>query len=1463
MRKNLKFAIALAGGLLALTSCSGANSVPLNYQDVDLLVEGEWVDYAPPATDIVFEDEEKSITLKVGETYTYNPTISPRKTTLASVDWASDDESVATINKGVLTAVGGGSTSIIVSSRDDSFMDVELNVNVVVPLQDITLSSTALDLDFSRESRIGVTFNPIDTTETDLIFTSSNPDVATVDNNGLILSKNLGNNQEGYTTITVSSAVHPNISKELLVHVIDMTVHVDSITLKENEEVVSALNMEVGTSKTLTAAILPEDATHKEVNWTTDNPASLSVANGEIIAAIPEEPLDAPVYANITVSGENNSTVTVPVTITEVVPASMAVSTNEVDIDTVNMKTAQLEVVYKNGGGEVITPSITKTVFTSEDESIARVDENGLITAVSQGEVTINVSDSRHLGVTSIPVTVHVRKGTTGIKLKIDNKEVTSYTVYPGDEFDLVASVVPDDSYFQDVEFEIATGAVAIKSYSQVGNTLHVLTDKDLVMGKFYAIITAKCGGVSSTLSLTVSDEGLPFTSGRAYIVGMDKTEKLGFGNYAHPSWQDSRFAEEMVNDSTPYEKVSTVYFKEGDQWKIRYGDEWMDIVGSKTDDSGTHQTGYYKITEGAFASGKMQALKNADGSYGNIEVLEEGFYDIYFMRFDPNDESKFKVYVGDHNLTVNKSKTTIILNEESTIVASHWNGSLDAVSADSSKVAVKSIDTSNGNIVLEGKDLTDGTVVTVSDDYINVDVNVVVRNSVATDGYYLVGQQLTNWQVDIDYTLTKDMEDANHYYINDLPLDGGYTLKVYDANNDAWLSNESTYPNCGYSIDESGNVVVTNSGTYTVSFYINSDTNNHITLSRNGTVSNTVYLIGTMTGWDTTDNTYKLTQEGNDTNHYYISHVVFDEETALKVYNSLGANDGERYVSNNHTYEGCNFTLDKDMNIVVPAGTYDFDFYMNSDDGNHITVHTDTPIVPHYYVMHGNDSDGWTQVSLIQNGEQYYVTDVHLDAGEEIVFEMGGEGDLGWRHYSQLKESEFALAHFEAVDPDHPSSSNIKVKAGMSGDYDFYIGVNPDASGDYAGKSIWISASTKYYVQFGSIETQLIKRDLTDDEKKIEGLQAVYETHMDVTKDDHFSFIKNDEAITSNIGPDGDDLTNHLYNNWVGDSGNPTTWEIKVSGTNVLVKIAKYTAGYSFWIEGGDSEDHTPEVPIVDTVGVYFTNNHHWAEVKVYAFGTSGSEADWPGKAMTKVAVNRDGDEVYYYEVDRALYNKIVFTNGIATGDDARQTSDISLNAWELYDGYYCGGEYETHKYTAGHYVYGLEVSSNSLALEKGHNGEVSFFTALGDVSIKNNSHPERATAVIDDGKVKVTSLAVGETVITITDGVRDVAITVNVKEYITYEFWWNQEGVYGGGSCNVVAWVWGGEEAGRWVDVTYVDDKHCTLYVETTITGVQLVQVDSGVTASNMDWSKKKTQTGTITVDGSNPYYQANWPW
>ena len=151
----------------------------------------------------------------------------------------------------------------------------------------------------------------------------------------------------------------------------------------------------------------------------------------------------------------------------------MAVSTNEVDIDTVNMKTAQLEVVYKNGGGEVITPSITKTVFTSEDESIARVDENGLITAVSQGEVTINVSDSRHLGVTSIPVTVHVRKGTTGIKLKIDNKEVTSYTVYPGDEFDLVASVVPDDSYFQDVEFEIATGAVAIKS---ILNSLSILS---------------------------------------------------------------------------------------------------------------------------------------------------------------------------------------------------------------------------------------------------------------------------------------------------------------------------------------------------------------------------------------------------------------------------------------------------------------------------------------------------------------------------------------------------------------------------------------------------------------------------------------------------------------------------------------------------------------------------------------------------------------------------------------------------------------------------------------------------------------------------------------------------------------------------------------------------------------------------------------------------------------------------
>ena len=154
MSKKLKvFALAFAG-VLTLAGCSKVGSVPNQYSDADLDINEDWVDYSVPATSISFEEGEINLVLNKGDSYTYSPSLSPAKATLGSVEWESSDTSVVLIEKGTLTAVGGGEAVITVSSPDDYFDDIHLNVTVVVPLESFSLSASSLNLDYNETSKI-------------------------------------------------------------------------------------------------------------------------------------------------------------------------------------------------------------------------------------------------------------------------------------------------------------------------------------------------------------------------------------------------------------------------------------------------------------------------------------------------------------------------------------------------------------------------------------------------------------------------------------------------------------------------------------------------------------------------------------------------------------------------------------------------------------------------------------------------------------------------------------------------------------------------------------------------------------------------------------------------------------------------------------------------------------------------------------------------------------------------------------------------------------------------------------------------------------------------------------------------------------------------------------------------------------------------------------------------------------
>ena len=107
------------------------------------------------------------------------------------------------------------------------------------------------------------------------------------------------------------------------------------------------------------------------------------------------------------------------------------------------------------------------------------------------------------------------------------------------------------------------------------------------------------------------------------------------------------------------------------------------------------------------------------------------------------------------------------------------------------------------------------------------------------------------------------------------------------------------------------------------------------------------VYL-ATSTNDFKVDSNVKFSVDENDPNHYYF-HTSFLANDKLKVYDTSKDAENDRWISNTDVYTGCGYTIDGDGNlVVVTAGEYYVDYYVNASDGNHISLYrVVSPITP------------------------------------------------------------------------------------------------------------------------------------------------------------------------------------------------------------------------------------------------------------------------------------------------------------------------------------------------------------------------------------------------------------------------------------------------------------------------------------------------------------------------------------
>ena len=366
----------------------------------------------------------------------------------------------------------------------------------VVSVTSVTLNKTATSIQVGGTETLTATISPTDAANKKVTWKSDKPEIATVAE-GKVTGVKAGT---AIITVTTEDGGKTATCK---VTVSDKEIKVTGVKLNKSET-----SLLVGGNETLTATVLPEDATNQNVTWKSDKPEIATVdANGKVTGVKAGE-------ATITVTTEDGSkTATCKVTVSETSVAVTGV--------TLNKTTLTLEA----GASETLTATITpadatnqKVSWKSSKEAVATVDANGKVTGVKAGEAVITVTTED--GGKTATCKVYVNTATVAVTGVMLNK--TETTILEGGSETLVATVLPENATNRNVSWKSSDEAVATVDANgkvtgvKAGEAVITVTTED---GK--KINTCKVTVKSNTVNVT----GVSLNkSSISIMVGTDET---------------------------------------------------------------------------------------------------------------------------------------------------------------------------------------------------------------------------------------------------------------------------------------------------------------------------------------------------------------------------------------------------------------------------------------------------------------------------------------------------------------------------------------------------------------------------------------------------------------------------------------------------------------------------------------------------------------------------------------------------------------------------------------------------------------------------------------------------------------------------------------------------------------------------------------------------------------------------
>lgn len=356
--------------------------------------------YTFDATGIAIEElkiSKENIDLMLRENEILELEITPFNAT-EQITWGSADESIATVSvdganaaRAVIYGNAAGTTEVYAEVGNKK---VICNVTVRNGITDITLNKSYLKMTKFRESvQLTASIYPWNVEDKELLWKSSDKNVATVDNTGLVTA--VGN---GMARITVSSK-DESVKTYCFVNV-NAHIPVESVEITRDEVFITNGSRQLG------AKVLPLNASNQKVTWFSEDETVATVDENGVVTAVAEG--TTRVIAT-TEDGQKTDTCTVTVQLVDVQVTGVALDKERLYFTEIDA-TEKLTVAVQPENA-----SIQDVLWFSENEVVAVVDKNGVVTAKGGGVTKINALTKDGDYIASCEVTVHSL--VTGISL--------------------------------------------------------------------------------------------------------------------------------------------------------------------------------------------------------------------------------------------------------------------------------------------------------------------------------------------------------------------------------------------------------------------------------------------------------------------------------------------------------------------------------------------------------------------------------------------------------------------------------------------------------------------------------------------------------------------------------------------------------------------------------------------------------------------------------------------------------------------------------------------------------------------------------------------------------------------------------------------------------------------------------------------------------------------------------------